>query len=737
MDPKTQNKDFTQFDYDTNEILNTFQNFKTVINEEILPSTYKNIQKYIPVDTSTKSETEQYNKEINIPLSPLEGNINWLEHNKLELDLDLEFRSYIRSWQTFSCNIKTPSATMSNSLYDGTYTPKSDITYSLYLPFAHGYSIQRSYTVNSSHMYSSSENIRTALYYVTIYTYGQPLFDYFSDILPQNNRSTSINSFSVRHNTDAETSENSWDQSIAVDVGDINYSYSGNSNTFSVRVVVYNRIIFQYNDYVGYLTSDKYEKIKTALCMLDNRQIIKSYSIYYNGINIYSSNQCQVETLCNYSFEDNISYNNFNNFIYPGKNTFINGGDLIDHLYYFKFETNEEATKYNEIPYTSCGTLKGTYNNTIVKDFYNVATAESYKTNYPTGTEVGKFTYNFKVLIDLNSISPLLSWLNLIPDFINKLELRITLDSPYNCLNRVIYRSYNNCYLIWNPKTYDCYGFSKPYLENWPVYMASNKYPMPLVWSYRNSFKYYWKLKSCLLIQEVADIVPERKQMLSQVIQMMTGKWIYPVRYWNVDIKSQVISNSGNYTILFHIVGSYFNTICLTMKGIEPKDTSKENNVIHADGNGIYLWPHISQHYVYVYNQEIASFNHLNDLYKYINQRKLPPDLTFGFNNCLSGRQLLRINMAPQNSFFCGKFISNKVGPHDVIWKFTVDDTDDYITSNATNFYCCVLQDGLLVFSNFNGFTFDSASIYQQYESLLQSIQPPDQENASPQQQQQ
>lgn len=730
MDPKNQNKDFTQFDFDTNEILNTFQNFKTVINEEILPSTYKHIQKYIPVDTTLKTETEQYNKEINIPLSPLEGNINWLEHNKLELDLNLEFRSYIRSWQTFKCNIKKPS--VSN------YVPQTNIEYNLYLPFEHGYCLQRSYVVDNESSIHNKNNSHIVNYYVTVYTYGQPLFDYFSDILPANNRSTSVNSFSVRSNVEAETTASSWDQSIATDLGYKNYYYENNTTiVYSYRTIVYTKIIFQYNDYIGYLTTDKYEKVKTALCMLDNRQIIKSYSLYYNGINIYSSHECQVETLCNYSYEDNVSYNNFNNFIYPGKNTFIDGGDLIDHLYYFKFETNKEATKYIEIPYTSCGTLKGTYDNEYIEDFYNVATGESFKTNYPQGTEVGKFTYDFKVLLDLSSIAPILSWLNIIPDFINKLELRLTLDSPYNCLNRIIYRTYNDCYLMWNSKTYDCYGFSSPYSENWPVYIASNKYPMPLVFSYRNSFQYYWKIKSCLLIQEVADIVPERKQMLTQVIQMMTGKWIYPIRYWCVDTKSEVISGSGNYSVLFHISGSYFNTICLTMKEVKPKDTSISNSVIHADGNGIYLWPGITQHYVYIYNDQIASFNHLNDLYKYINQKKLPPDLTFAFTNCHMGRQLLRINMTPQNSFFCGRFISNKVGPHDVVWKFTVNNTANYVTSNATNFYCCVLQDGLLVFSNFNGFTFDSASIYQQYESLLQSIQPPDQQNASPQQQQQ
>lgn len=730
MDPKNLNKDFTQFDFDTNEILNTFQNFKTVINEEILPSTYKHIQKYIPVDATLKTETEQYNKEINIPLSPLEGNVNWLEHNKIELDLSLEFRSYIRSWQTFKCNISKPS--LSN------YKPQNNIQYNLYLPFEHGYCIQRSYVVDSESSIHNKDSKKVANIYVTIYTYGQPLFDYFSDILPRNNRSTNINSFSVRQNTETETTASSWDQSIATDLGYINYHYDNDTSyVYSIRTIIYTKVIFQYNNYIGYLTTDKYEKVKTALCMLDNRQIIKSYSLYYNGINIYSSHECQVETLCNYSYEDNVSYNNFNNFIYPGKETFIDGGDLIDHHYYFKLETNKEATKYLEIPYTSCGTLKGTYDNEYIEDFYNVATGESFKTNYPQGTEVGKFTYDFKILIDVSSISPILSWLNLIPDFINKLELRITLDSPYNCLNRVLYRSYSDSYLIWNSKTDSCYGFSEPTSENWPVYIASNKYPMPLVFSYRNSFNYYWKVKSCLLMQEVADIVPERKQMLTQVIQMMTGKWIYPIRYWNVDTKSEVISESGNYNVLFHISGSYFNTICLTMKEVNPKVSTNENNVIHADGNGIYLWPGITQHYVYIYNDQIASFNHLNDLYKYINQKKLPPDMTFAFTNCHMGRQLLRINMAPQNSFFCGRFISNKVGPHDVVWKFTVNNTANYVTSNATNFYCCVLQDGLLVFSNFNGFTFDSASIYQQYESLLQSIQPPDQQNTSPQQQQQ
>lgn len=728
MDPKNQNKDFTQFDYDTNEILNTFQNFKTVINEEILPSTYKHIQKYVSVDTTLKTEMEQYNKEINIPLSPLEGNINWLEHNKIELDLSLEFRSYIRSWQTFKCNIKKPS--LSN------YVPQSNIQYNLYLPFEHGYCLQRSYTIDDESSMHNKDGKKVANIYVTIYTYGQPLFDYFSDILPKNNRSESVNSFSVRDNPDTETTASSWDQSIATDVGYINYHYNNDTSyVYSIRTIIYTKVIFQYNDYIGYLTTDKYEKVKTALCMLDNRQIIKSYSLYYNGINIFSSHECQVETLCNYSYEDNVSYNNFNNFIYPGKNTFIDGGDLIDHLYYYKFETNKEATKYIEIPYTSCGTLKGTYDNEYIEDFYNVAIGESFKTNYPQGTEVGKFTYDFKILLDISSISPILSWLNLIPDFINKLELRITLDSPYNCLNRVLYRSYSDSYLMWNSKTDNCYGFSEPNSENWPVYVASNKYPMPLVFSYRNSFNYYWKLNSCLLIQEVADIVPERKQMLTQVIQMMSGKWIYPVRYWNVDVKSEVISGSGNYSVLFHITGSYFNTICLTMKEVNPKEGSN-SKVIHADGNGIYLWPGITQHYVYIYNDQIASYNHLNDLYKYINQKKLPPDLTFAFTNCHMGRQLLRINMAPQNSFFCGRFISNKVGPHDVVWKFTVNNTANYITSNATNFYCCVLQDGLLVFSNFNGFTFDSASIYQQYESLLQSIQPPDQQNTSSQQQQ-
>ena len=354
-----------------------------------------------------------------------------------------------------------------------------------------------------------------------------------------------------------------------------------------------------------------------------------------------------------------------------------------------------------------------------------------YKVQYTVseGNEVSNETtlnYNFYLDIDISRLSPILSWLSLIPSFCNKLTLRVVIDAPYNWLVRRIYAPHINPSYFGD----DC-GF-------WPFINSEKSAYVPLTTSNLWPSSCKWRCDLCEIHQNNATMTEDTRIRLISLIQQLGGKWIYPIRYWNTAIAPiQTISSAttGNVNLQFVLTGCYFRALTFCAK---PQFTTYEENgdytftdISSSPGNGIFYFPIGATNFeIYCDSELLVSYpspenmiqdtsTALMDEDKYAISYEIVQSL-LNYNSASEnwGRQGFTISTGPPNGLYSGKYTSEKMGTHNILLKFNIKGNTMNEDYNLFA-WCCALQDGVIVFDNFNGSYFNTARRMQQvYEAL-------------------
>ena len=318
--------------------------------------------------------------------------------------------------------------------------------------------------------------------------------------------------------------------------------------------------------------------------------------------------------------------------------------------------------------------------------------------------------HEFYIDIDISRLSPILSWLSLIPSFCNKLTLRCIIDAPWNWL---IKRTYGSIQSEWPP----CNNVGCSYI--------------PLCKTTDCPCNIKWRCDLCEIHQNNATMTEDTRIRLIALIQQIGGKWIYPCRYWNTSlapIQTIASSSNGYVNLQFVLTGCYFRALTFMM---QPVFSGYDNLTVSMNpGNGIFFFPQGATNYeVYADSELLVSYSNpiqmitdttsaLMDEDKYC----LPLDVIRSLRMynaliCSYGRTAFTIATGPPNGLYSGKYTSEKMGTHNILLKFKL--SGDAPSDFNLFAWCSALQDGVIVFDNFNGSYFNTARRMQQvYEAL-------------------
>lgn len=421
---------------------------------------------------------------------------------------------------------------------------------------------------------------------------------------------------------------------------------------------------------------------------IDGASIFKSIELNYAGTSIWTSAYQQVEAFATYS-------------------------SLPTQISQHSIQWWSLNKNYDEYPYKAFLTN--------IKNYHNVSSSTT-------------LNFDFYLDIDISRLSPILSWLSLIPSFCNKLTLRVVIDAPYNWLVRRLY--YDNKY----PE----YFGSSLTGHNWS-YVSSDKSSYIPICTSSESSTIKWRCDLCEIHQNNATMTEDTRIRLISLIQQLGGKWIYPIRYWNTAIAPiQTISSSssGNINLQFVLTGCYFRALTFCAKpqfttysgGIAPAFT----DICSSPGNGLFYFPFGSTNFeIYCDSELLVSYTKMVNMLQDTNGALMDEDkysisyeivqsiITSDLASLNCGRQAFTISTGPPNGLYSGKYTSEKMGTHNILLKFKPsafdDSTGEVGMENDYNLFawCCALQDGVIVFDNFNGSYFNTARRMQQvYEAL-------------------
>lgn len=464
---------------------------------------------------------------------------------------------------------------------------------------------------------------------------------------------------------------------------------------------------------------------ETSLCIIDGASIFKSIELNYGGTAIWTSAYQQVESFF----------------------TFSNIPDQLTSV----------SPQY--------ATVNKTYSN-YISNYTTFSAKISYSANNaatgrPAGTEDDRegsklFTsndavyYSLLIDIDISRISPILSWLSLIPGFINKLTLRVVLDAPAN-------------YLVYKYGDFEYHHFVQTTTKALDKYNVTNLAKgNPSVTGYGNlpkdGIKFYpgsanakefyysnlkWKMELCEIHQCNATMTEDTRIRLISLIQQMGGKWIYPCRYWNTTISPiQTISNTTTQTIVsnvehqFILTGCYFRSLSFTniINDVSLLGVEKAKYKVKTPGQGLFDFPNIKNLKIYCDSELIASYNSIAEVMtdtdsalidndKYTISRDVVNSLLSSLanddNNDYGGfhRDCLNKALGPPNGLYSGKYTSEKMGTHNIVIQVTFSQPAS--ASYQFNAWLGALIDGVIVFDGFNGNYFTTGRKMQQvYEAL-------------------
>ena len=340
-------------------------------------------------------------------------------------------------------------------------------------------------------------------------------------------------------------------------------------------------------------------------------------------------------------------------------------------------------------------------------------------TNQFNATTTGSISPYLLVDIDISRLSPILSWLSIIPGFINKLTLRCIIDAPYNWLCRQYSQK-----IMYGALSSDLY--INQYSPITPVVPLSSSSSSISNWDITLT---KWCVDICEIHQNNATMTEDTRIRLIALIQQLGGKWIYPCRYWNTAIAPIQTMGTGTITANFQYVltGCYFRALAFA---VQMKSSSMPYSV--APGNFFFSFPNnISNIEIYCDSELIVQYNSLqyaitdtcgalmdNDKYSitkdFVHSMYDISSLT-GQNSSFF-KDIIMKATGPPNGMYSGKYTSEKMGTHNILMKLTYTENTYSYTFYT---WCSALQDGVIVFDNFNGSYFSTARKMQQvYEAL-------------------
>ena len=341
-------------------------------------------------------------------------------------------------------------------------------------------------------------------------------------------------------------------------------------------------------------------------------------------------------------------------------------------------------------------------------------------TNSAATTTNGSTTKTLLIDIDISRLSPILSWLSIIPGFINKLTLRVIIDAPYNWLSRQV-ETLNRASSTLTTGLYTTTYNSTSAIQPLPIANTSS-------YSKWNISLTKWCVDICEIHQNNATMTEDTRIRLIALIQQLGGKWIYPCRYWNTAIAPIQTFSSGTITANFQYVltGCYFRALAFVC---QLKTSSMPFQV--APGNYFFTYPDgISNIEIYCDSELIVQYNSLqyaitdtcaalmdNDKYSITKDiiHSMYDTSTIISSTASFFKDIIMKATGPPNGMYSGKYTSEKMGTHNILMKITYTDTNDYTFYS----WCSALQDGVIVFDNFNGSYFSTARKMQQvYEAL-------------------
>ena len=322
--------------------------------------------------------------------------------------------------------------------------------------------------------------------------------------------------------------------------------------------------------------------------------------------------------------------------------------------------------------------------------------------------------------VDLSRISPILSWLSIIPSFINKLSLRVIIDTPLHWLVRR-YRQNTRVADVESMLYVDVYAPRAPFQP-----MVNTSISSYTAWVASTTT---WCCDICEIHQNNATMTEDTRIRLISLIQQLGGKWIYPCRYWNTaiaPIQTFVNGSSINGNFQFVLTGCYFRALAFTMQVhhvSEPFTLSPGNyyfsfpdgvsNIeIYCDSEMLIQYP--GTLYAVTDTNSALLDNDKFSINEIFNQSMRDEHATQ--DTSASGfKDLIIKATGPPNGMYSGKFTSEKMGTHNILLKLTWT-TEQNLTIFA---WCSALQDGVVVFDNFNGSYFATGRKMQQvYEAL-------------------
>ena len=328
-------------------------------------------------------------------------------------------------------------------------------------------------------------------------------------------------------------------------------------------------------------------------------------------------------------------------------------------------------------------------------------------------------SFEIVVDVDISRLSPILSWLSIIPSFINKLTLRVIVDTPLNWLNRRlrIRESVDTTYV------------SSLYYN--VIYPRSICLPMINTacatskgeWNPSNTT---WCCDICEIHQNNATMTEDTRIRLISLIQQLGGKWLYPCRYWNTSLAPIQTFSSGsiNANFQFVLTGCYFRALAFAMQIHYANDP-----FMKSPGNYWFSFPdNVSNIEIYCDSEMLCQYpgtaycctdtsNALLDSDKYSILQDITMSMRDDFNDLsYSGfKDVIIKATGPPNGMYSGKYTSEKMGTHNILLKMNWNagaQTTAYV-------WCSALQDGVIVFDNFNGSYFATGRKMQQvYEAL-------------------
>ena len=373
--------------------------------------------------------------------------------------------------------------------------------------------------------------------------------------------------------------------------------------------------------------------------------------------------------------------------------------------------------------------------------------------NYVTGASIigiNDFTssINEELLIDvdISRMSPILSWLSIIPNFINKLTLRVMIDAPFNWLVRrlrnyvkytdITSRAYFSAYadnIFKSSLTHNTIFSPMPKATTASVSSRTVSGTFGLITTPTDSAiwdmsKTKWCVDICEIHQNNATMTEDTRIRLIALIQQLGGKWIYPCRYWNTAIAPIQTYASGQVTANFQYVltGCYFRALAFTM---QLHWTDMVYN--QSPGNYIFAFPdNVTNIELYCDSELLAQYagarytitdtqNALMDNDKYTIPSVVISSMAdlqhSNFDNWTEKDVIIKAT-GPPNGMYSGKYTSEKMGTHNILMKMTYNDSSYGYTIHS---WCSALQDGVIVFDNFNGSYFATGRKMQQvYEAL-------------------